>query len=203
MRSGALEARRRSVAPLEVALAAISLMLIIPLAIWLGRLWRNGAIAVMGAGALVSFAANWGLSLATTLTGGLESALFYNVTLNYVSVFVGIGGFLLLIAGWAIAIANASKARRVGWVVGLAAALFGTVLFFCYGAGGPDNGCFLGGDFPCQIINPTADMIWFAISSLLAPATLLAYALAPEPRVNHSVASDSRLSAEPNAPLEE
>jgi hypothetical protein len=189
-------------APLEVALAGIALLLTIPLAIWLGRFWRNGAIAVMGAGALVAFAANWGLNLAIMLTGGLESALTYNVTLIDMSVFVDFGGVLLLLTGWVIAVANASKARRVGWMVGLVVALFGTVMFFCYGSLGPDNGCFFG-DFPCQIINPKMDMTWFAIASALAPAALLAYALAPVPRSTQAVASDSRPSAEPNATLED
>jgi hypothetical protein len=165
----------------EITLAAMATALTLPIAALLGKFWRNGAVAVMGAVALLAFGVNWSVSLAIELTGDYYSPLFRNVALSYSTGFTAAGGLLSLFAGWAIALAGVAGARswsRFLWLVG---GVFATVVIFLYGTVGPDNGCFLG-DSPCFAVHPVLDDVWFLLSSFIGPAALLIYALTPERR---------------------
>lgn len=161
---------------LQLTLAAMAIALVVPLAALPGLLWRNGAVATMGAGALLAFGANWTIGFVTQFTGGFGSQLVYNVTLNYITAYIFVGGALLLFGGWAIALSAATAARdwrSVAWLVG---GVFASVVIFLYGLAGPDNGCFMGEGL-CVAANPTRDSVWFLLSSVIGPATLLVFAL--------------------------
>jgi hypothetical protein len=160
----------------QTMLEGTAIALVIPLAIVLGTFWRNGAVAIMGAVALAAFGANWAVGLDIQLTGGYNSPSLTDVALNYGMGYVFAGGALLLFGGWAIALTSAARNRRWGAVVWLVGGVFATVVIFTYGLAGPDNGCLFG-DAPCLPAKPVVDSLWFLLSSVIGPATLLAYAL--------------------------
>ena len=173
---------------LQTMLAGVAIALVIPIAIALGGFWRNGAVAIMGAVSLVAFGANWTVGLVTQVTGGYQSPYLNNVALIYITGYVFAGGALLLFGGWAIALTSATGSRRWCAVAWLAGGVLATVVIFAYGLLGPDNGCFFG-DAPCLPANPTQDGLWFLLSSVIGPATLLAYALL-RPSAKASVRAD-------------
>jgi hypothetical protein len=149
-----------------------ALALIIPLTILIGQWLRIGPMIVANGGALLGLAIFW-----------LNLREFYqplgpNRLAPLVSIVAAIGGALLLLAGWTLALADAALARRWGWMALLCLATFISVGAIYNLVGTPYMTCVAlpSEAYACALVNPIAEALTIA-GDFVGPATALVYAL--------------------------
>ncbi len=156
----------------EVVEVALALIFLVPCSILLGKFWRNG-------GGMVASAASTLLFLATLLIQVKTGHSMTNITLNYVTPIIWIGGALELFAGWALAVGDAIERRRRWWSVSLNLGLYVAAALCIYTVIGPENGCFMSERLCTPAMPAVVDgMALLAIA--LGPGLTLAYALSPQ-----------------------
>ncbi|HEX9038895.1 MAG TPA: hypothetical protein VF808_18075 [Ktedonobacterales bacterium] len=147
----------------------LAMTLVIPAAVLTGQRWRSGAMVASAIGALLGFLPLWAASLTAV------SVYSFGVAFGYVEILLFLGGGLLLVGAWAIALERAVRQRHWwGFVLVTASALLSTGLFFIqdpyyypcassFGAGG------------CNA-NPPLTHAIFLGAALIGPGAILAYA---------------------------
>lgn len=176
-----------------------ALVLVVPLAILIGQRLRSGPIAVASGGALLGLAAFWLLIRQTYIPSDA-----YGPYVEY-SEFALVGTSLLLIVGWALALADAAQARRWGWIALLCFATYISMaaMFFSVVAT-PYATCGANPWLPeCLGVNPVEEVLTIT-SGFFGPTISLVYALylrAPQSRALPDGLSVSPLDAPQAEPL--
>lgn len=151
--------------------------LVVPGAILIGQFWRNGALIVTGAGALAAFGAIWTMSV-TNIFATIFSTPTTSLILTQALIYLIIGGALLLIAGWAIALVSAAQARRWLWVGALIASVYLSVVLVIYISQEPYPSClFSASGQPFCATYQESMQAQFLTACVVGPASILAYAL--------------------------
>lgn len=163
-----------------LALEIPLVVLVIPAAIALGRRAPGGPATVLGAGALLAFLLMW---LLETI-----GAYANNVAPSLVFLYLFLAGALLLLGGWAVALAGAAGERRWGWVALLAAVVYLAWAAFIGVLSGPYSACMFGFPAPyCSTAYP-GQLALLLVAAFAGPAVVLAYALlTPHPQRSASL----------------
>jgi hypothetical protein len=169
------------VSQLPLTLTIPIVALVIPGAIFMGQLWRNGALVICGACALLAFLTLWTLGATAAVSGG-NPPLNSQADTIYTVIYTFLGADLLLFAGWALALASAVNQRRWGWVMALIASVFVSLALFTYAEQATNGACSAYASQPCFLGLPLA-YLYFLVASVSGPTAILAYALvAPQPQ---------------------
>jgi hypothetical protein len=162
----------------EILLIALPglLSLVIPAAILAGHRHPAGPIVVSSGGACAAFAIFW------LVLGGIYALFGPPSPRTFVSPLVLLGGVLLLLAAWSLALGAAAQARRYRWfaLLSVAGSLSVAVVFIsmarpdlCLSGPPPTTNAFA---FGCTAPNPTAQLL-VAVGYLAGPAAATAYSL--------------------------
>jgi hypothetical protein len=162
----------------EILLVALPglLSLVIPAAILAGHRHPAGPIVVSSGGACAAFATFW------LVLGGIYALYSPPSLRTFVSPLVLLGGVLLLLAAWSLALGAAAQARRYRWfaLLSVAGSLSVAVVFISVSR--PDL-CLFGPPpttnpyvLICPDPNPTAQLL-VAVGYLAGPAAATAYSL--------------------------
>lgn len=147
-------------------------LMAIPLAIALGQVVRGGPVTVMSVGAVLGIGAFW-LSLrnsyAPNPNGSAQAELWL--------IFSVLIGATLLVGAWALALAQAFRARQWLWVALLCLAVYITIAALVFSEASGFATCLLN---PTAFCGPTNRSVASLIltATFLAPVALLVYALA-------------------------
>src|SRR5258707_9753593 len=148
----------------------------IPAAILAGHRHPAGPIVVSSGGACVAFAIFW------LVLGGIYALFGPPSPRTFVSPLVLLGGVLLLLAAWSLALGAAAQARRYRWfaLLSVAGSLSIAVVFIsmarrdlCLSGPPPTTNAFA---FGCTAPNPTAQLL-VAGGYLAGPAAATIYSL--------------------------
>ncbi len=171
-------------------------LLAIPLAVLLGQYMRGGAVAVMSGGAALAAGIFW-----LALRGVFETTVDGRSMPNgLVMIFSAMLAIALLVCAWALALAEAFRERRWGWVAAQCLAVYlSFAAMFTY-LMGPYASCYSSPDlFMCASVNLSVGMLLIACT-FAGPLALLVYALRMNPlRHTHALPDGlvvSRLDAE-------
>ena len=162
----------------EILLIALPglLALVIPAAILAGHRHPAGPIVVSSGGACAAFAIFW------LVLGGIYALFGPPSPRTFVSPLVLLGGVLLLLAAWSLALGAAAQARRYRWfaLLSVAGSLSLAVVVIslarpdlCLSVPPPTTNAF---EFGCPSSNPTAQLL-VAGGYLAGPAAATAYSL--------------------------
>lgn len=169
-------------------------LMVIPLAIALGQVVRGGPVTVMSIGAAIGIG-SYLLALRDYYTpyhiGGAQAVLWV--------IFSALAGATLLVGAWALALAQACRARQWVWVALLCLAVYITAAALVLFEASGYAFCLFNPEAFCGQSDPVALPLFLA-SDFLAPAVLLAYALLAgvrrQPRALPEGLTVSRLTAE-------
>lgn len=179
--------------PIQWAFALLNglLALVIPAAIIMGHRARGGPLVVMGGGALLALLIFW-LSILDGASSDYALAIFY----------IFLGGMLLLLGAWALALADAARERRWVWVALLSFAVYFTVVPLLAGLLSPYAACLFGSQQSyCASANQVEQAL-FIVGSFIGPVVIMLYALRariPERSAPPAGLSAARLSDAPDA----
>lgn len=150
----------------------IALALLIPLSVVIGQWARGGPVTVACIGAALGFALFWViLSTSYSLTPPSFEASLFATLLGYV------GGALLTLAAWALALADAIRARRWGWLAAVWLAVYVTIAATYSIFATPIVSCAFS-TYPNNCAPQSRIFFWLiAAGSFVGPAVLLTYAL--------------------------
>ena len=162
----------------EILLIALPglLSLVIPAAILAGHRHPAGPIVVSSGGACAAFAIFW------LVLGGIYALYGPPSSRTFVSPLVLLGGVLLLLAAWSLALGAAAQARRYRWfaLLSVAGSISVAVVFISVAR---PNLCLFGTlsttnafAFGCTASNPTAQLL-VAGGYLAGPAAAIVYSL--------------------------
>ena len=162
----------------EILLIALPglLSLVIPAAILAGHRRPAGPIVVSSGGACAAFAIFW------LVLGGIYALFGPPSPRTFVSPLVLLGGVLLLLAAWSLALGAAAQARRYRWFALLSVAGSLSLAVVYISVASPDLCLF---DTPsttnafafgCTASNPTAQLL-VAGGYLAGPAAAIVYSL--------------------------
>lgn len=148
-------------------------LLVIPLGIALGQVVRGGPVTVMSVGAGLGMASFWLALRGLYMPGyGAQAALWL--------IFSTLVGALLLVGAWAVALAQAFRARQWAWVALLCLVVYlaiAALFFFEYSGYAP---CIFDPSAFCPQMNASVLPLTLPLTlaaSFLAPVVLLVYGL--------------------------
>lgn len=150
-------------------------LIIIPLAIGLGRFVRGGALTTLSVGALLALGAFWyGMRDWYTPT-----APFGYSPSTWIVLFAMIVGAPLLLCAWTLALVQAARAREWVWIGTLCLAVYLTAATLVFFEATPYALCLLdpGAYCPPGIQSGQGALASFIAASFIAPGALLVYAL--------------------------
>ncbi|HEX8983755.1 MAG TPA: hypothetical protein VF792_13355 [Ktedonobacterales bacterium] len=152
-------------------------LLLIPLAVLLGQHIRIGAVAVMSGSAALLAGVFW-LILLGVIVMRISSNSFVNGQVEaYVEVYAALLAIVLLVCAWTLALAEAFRERRWGWVAAQCLADYLTFASVFVYLTGPYFSCYSNPDlFICVTVNQSVGAILIACM-FAGPLALLAYAL--------------------------
>lgn len=145
------------------------LALIVPLVIILGERARGGPVTVASIGAALGFAIFW-LITANTLPQNLTANLFASL-IGY------IGGVLLTLTAWALALADTRRTRRWGWLAAVWLAFYANIAATYFILTSDVASCAYASDLPyCP--SQSRILLWLVVAGcFVGPGVMLAYAL--------------------------
>lgn len=148
-------------------------LVLIPLAVLLGQRIRVGAVAVMSGSAALLAGVFW-LTLLVVIVTRISGNAFVTGLVEAYSALLAIA---LLVCAWALALAEAFRERRWGWVAAQCLAVYLTFAAVVVYLMGPFYVCYSNPDlFMCATVNQSVGAI--LITCMFAgPLALLAYAL--------------------------
>jgi hypothetical protein len=172
----------------------IALALFIPLSIVLGQWARGGPVTVASIGAGLGFTFFW----VVTITYSSQSA--EGITLTSLPSLIG--GALLTFAAWALALADALRARRWGWLAAVWIAVYVTIAAMYFMVTTPVVSCIYTSSIPYYCASQSRIFYWLIVAGcFVGPAVLLAYALRHATRAQPDGLSASPLDGA-NAPAQ-
>lgn len=159
-----------------LALEVPLVVLVIPVFVIIGRRAPGGTATALGAGALLSFLLLWLLGTTGEYTGASPLPAVAPTYLLF-------AGALLLLGGWAVALADAAGERRWGWVALLAVAVYLACAAFIQVLASPYSACLLESVEPYCAEGYPGELWILLAAGFAGPAAVIVYALlAPRPR---------------------
>jgi hypothetical protein len=150
--------------------------LVIPVFVIIGRRASGRVATALGAGALLSFLLLWLLGTAGEYTGASPLPAVAPTYLLF-------AGALLLLGGWAVALADAAGERRSGWVALLAVVVYLACVAFIQVPASPYSACLFQYKAPYCSTQFQGEQLLLLAAGFVGPAAVIAYALlAPRPR---------------------
>jgi hypothetical protein len=150
-------------------------LIVIPLAVGLGRFVRGGALTILSVVALLAFGAFWfGMRDYYTPT-----APFGYSPSTLIVMFAVIAGAPLLLCAWTVALVQAARRRQWVWLTLLCVAVYISAATLVFFEATPYALCLLdpGAFCPQGIQSGQSTLAIFMASSFIAPVTLLVYSL--------------------------
>jgi hypothetical protein len=172
------------VEPWLLALEYPLVALAIPVTVLIGYLWRRDTLIAVAGAAWLPFLALGIIGIRGTVAsavlasagvGQLKPSMMMDL---FIVIYVFVGGIVLMIAGWTLALANALRGRHWFWLIALTPCAYLTLVLFFYISYASSYFCLFAS--ANQLLCPggpaLADTLYLA-ACVVGPGSILAYAL--------------------------
>lgn len=160
------------------------IILVIPATILIGSFWFKDTLIVVAVGAFLTTLALGVIGMTGTLADAIMNPAS-PLDLRAILILIGLAivAFLLMSAGWALALAGAAQKRHWLWLIALILGVYlSLVLFLSIASMSPNFYCLAAseqlpyGSLICSEPAPSLDALYLA-ACLLGPGSILVYAI--------------------------